>query len=102
MEEFAQRRQRVRFRHGAMTVHRAVAKCVDHAGLAEHRLACHVLEARFVDQRREIFLIGQPETRVVLVGPGHRQLQGAAGVEAGRPRIGVNGGLGFGSGVKNR
>ena len=102
VEELAQRRQRVRFRHGAGAVHRTVAERVDYPGLAEHRLACGLLEARLVDQRREIVLIGQPERRVVLVGPARRQLQRAPGVEAGRPRIGVDGGLGFRRGVEHR
>ena len=56
--ELAQRRQRVRFRHGAVAVHRAIAERVDHPGLAEHRFACGLLEARLVDQRREVVLIG--------------------------------------------
>ena len=102
VEELAQRCPRVSLRHGAVAVHRAVAERVDHPGLAEHRLACGLLEARLVDQRREVVLIGQPERRVVLVGPVHRQLQRAPGVEAGRPRIGVDGGLGFRRGVEHR
>ena len=51
VEELAQRRPRVILRHGAVAVHRAVAERVDHPGLAEHRFACGLLEARLVDQR---------------------------------------------------
>ena len=102
VEELAQRRQRVRFRHRAVAVHRAVAERVDHPGLAEHRLACGLLEARLVDQRREVVLIGQPERHVVFVGPTHRQFQRAPGVEATRSRVGVDGRLGFRRGVEHR
>ena len=102
MEELAQRRQRVRLRHGAVAVHRAVAERVDHPGLAENSFACGLLEARLVDQRREVVLIGQPERRVVFVGPAHRQLQRAPGVEAGRARIPMHGHLRPRSGVKHR
>ena len=38
VEEFAQRRQRVSLRNGAVAVHRAIAERVDYPGLAEHRL----------------------------------------------------------------
>src|SRR5262249_23222592 len=58
--------------------------------LAEHCLTGDLLEARFVDERREVVLVRQPERRVVLVGPAHRQLQCTAGVEARRPRIRVH------------
>ena len=79
---------------GAVAVHGAVAERVDDPRLAEHRLARGLLEARLVDQRGEVVLVRQLERRVVLVGPGHRQLQRAAGVEAGRARVGVDSGLG--------
>ena len=102
VEQLAQGRQRIRLRHGAVAVHRAVAERVDHPGLAEHRLARGLLEARLVDQCREVVLIGQPERRVVLVGPAHRQLQRAPGVEARRARIGMNGRLGSRRGVEHR
>ena len=102
VEELAQRRQRISLRHRAVAVHRSVAERVDHPGLTEHPFACGQLEARVVDQRREVVLIGQTERRVVLVGPAHHQLQRAPGVEAGRPRIGVDGGLGFRRGVEHR
>ena len=73
-----------------MAVHGAVAERVDHPRLAEHRLARGLLEARLVDQRGQVVLIGQPQRGVVLVGPRHRQLQRAPGVEAGRARVGVH------------
>jgi hypothetical protein len=60
---------------------------VDHPCLAEHRLARCLLEARLVDQRRDLVLVRQLERRVVLVRPGDRQFERAAGVETGRPRI---------------
>jgi hypothetical protein len=37
----------------------------------------------------------------VFVKPGHRQLQGAAGIEAGGSRVGVHGRFGLFSGFKN-
>ena len=49
VEEFAQRRQRVSLRYGAVAVHCPIAKRDDHPRLAEHRLACGLLEARLVD-----------------------------------------------------
>src|SRR5690606_2284003 len=49
-----------------------------------------LLEARLVDQRGEIVLIRELESCVVLECPAHRQLQGAAGVKARRPRIGMD------------
>ena len=90
VEELAQRRQRVCFRHRAVAVHRAVAERVDYPGLAEHRLACGLLEARLVNQRREVVLIRELEGWIVLVGPVHCQLERAPGVEARRARVGVS------------
>ena len=58
VEELAQRRQRVSLRYGAVAVHSPIAKRVDDSGLAEHPLASGLLEARLVDQRREVVLIG--------------------------------------------
>jgi len=95
MEELAHRHQRVVRRDRAMAMHRAVAECVDDPRLAEHRLARRLLEARLVDQRGQIVLVGQLERRVVLVSPRHHQLQRAPGVEAGRARVGVHGLLGL-------
>ena len=51
---------------------------------------CHGLaKAGLVDHRAEIVLTRQAKGPVVLGQPGHRQLQRALGVEAGRPRIGI-------------
>jgi hypothetical protein len=69
--------------------------------LAEHRLAGRLLEARLVDQRGEIVLVRELGCRIVLVGPVHRQLQRAPGVEAGRARIGMYRRLGFRSGLED-
>ena len=49
VEQLAHRGERVRHRHGTMAVHGAVAECVDHTRLAEHRLTGRLLEARLVD-----------------------------------------------------
>ena len=95
VEQLAHGHQRVVRRDRAVAVHRAVAERVDDPRLAEHRLARGLLEARLVDQRREVVLIGQLERGVVLVGPAHRQLQRAPGIEAGRARVGVDGRLGL-------
>jgi hypothetical protein len=69
MEQLAHRDQRVVVRDRALAVHGAVAERVDDARLAEHRLARRLLEARLVDQRREVVLVRQLERRVVLVRP---------------------------------
>ncbi len=60
-----------------------------------------VLEGRFMDQRAQVVLVGELQGGVVLVKPGHRQLQGAAGIEAGGSRVGVHGRLGLFSGFEN-
>ena len=73
-----------------MTVNRLIAKRVDKPRLAEHRLARRGLKGRLVDERAQIVLIGQPQGRVVLEHPRHRQLQRAPGVEARRARIGID------------
>ena len=70
-----------------MAVHGPVAERVDHPRLAEHRLARRLLEARLVDQRGQVVLVGQLQRRVVLVRPGHGQLQRAPGIEARRARV---------------
>ena len=46
-------------RDRAVAVHGAVAERVDDPRLAEHRLARRLLEARLVDQRREVVLVRQ-------------------------------------------
>ncbi len=85
-----------------MAVHRAVAERDDHPRLAEHRLARGLLEARVVDQRREVVLVREFEPGVVLVRPRHRQLECAARVEARRARIRVHCRLGAAGGVEYR
>ena len=59
VEEFAQRRQRVRFRHGMMAMHRTIPKRVDHPSLTEHCLPGYPLETRLVYQGGKIVLVGQ-------------------------------------------
>ena len=69
-------------------------RACDHPRLVEHRLARGRPEGRLVDQGAQVVLIWEPERRVVLVRPGDRQLQSAAGVEARRSRVGVDRRLG--------
>ena len=49
MEELTQRRKRIRLGYGTVAVHCMVAEPVDYSRLAKNRLACGMLEARFVD-----------------------------------------------------
>ena len=85
-----------------MAVNGAVAERSDHPRLAEHGVAGRLLEARLVDQRREIVLIGQLERRVAFECPLHRQLERASRVEAGGARIGIDGGFCMRGGVVDR
>ena len=101
MEQFAHGNQRVVHRDRAVAVDGAVAERVDHPRLAEHRLARGLLEARLVDQRAQIVLIGQLQRGVVLVGPCHRQLERATGVEARCARVGVHRRLGLAGGLEH-
>jgi hypothetical protein len=101
MEQLAHRDHRVVERDRAMAVHGAVAERVDDPRLAEHRLACGLLETRVVDQRRQVVLVRQLQRRIVLVRPAHRQFQRAPRVEARRAWIGVHGRLGPRSGLEH-
>jgi hypothetical protein len=88
MEQLARRRHCVELLHRPVAVDGLVAELVDDPRLAEHRLPHRRLEGRLVDERAQVVLIGQMQRAVVLVRPGHRQLQGTPGIEAGRPRSG--------------
>jgi len=89
MEQLTDRHYRVVRRDGAMPVHGTVSERIDHPRFAEDRLAPRLLEARLVNQRREVVLVGELQGCVMLVDPRHRQLQRTPGVEAGSARIGV-------------
>ncbi len=102
VEQLTHRRQRVRLRYRAQAVHRAITQRIDHPRLAEHRLARGLLEARFVDQRRQVVLVREPQPCVVLVGPVHRQFERAASVETGGTRVRMHRGFRLGSGIVNR
>lgn len=101
MEQLANGHQCVVRRDRPVAVYGAVAERVDHQRLAEYRLARHQLEARVVDQRGEVVLRGRLQRRVVLVGPRHRQLERAPGVETSRARIGVHRRLGLAGGLED-
>ena len=73
-----------------MAVHRAVAERDDHSRLAEHRFARSLLEARLVNQRREVVLVRELQRSIVLVRPRYRQLECAARMEARRAWVGVH------------
>ena len=61
----------------------------DEPRLGKHGVAGGGLERGLVDERAQVVLIRQAQRAVVFVGPGHGQFQGAAGVEARRPRVGM-------------
>ncbi len=90
MEQLAHCSHRIRRLDRSMTVNRLIAKRVDKPHLAEYRFARRGFEGRFVDQGAKIFLVGQAQSRVVLVHPRHRQLQRAPGVEAGGARVRIH------------
>ena len=90
VEEFPHRHQRVGLEDRALAVDGLIAEAGDQPGLGEDRLAGRRLEGRLVEQGAEVVLVGQPEGGVVLVGPGDRQFEGAAGVEAGGARVRVD------------
>ena len=90
MKQLAHGRHRVRRLDRSMTVYRLIAERIDDARLAEHGLARRGLERRLVNQGAQIVLIGQAQSRVVLVHPRHRQLQRAPRIEARRARIRIH------------
>ena len=92
---------RVRRWNGTRALHRLVTETGDDSRLVEHHLARQFLEGWFMDQRAEVVLVGDLQGGVVLVKPGHRQLQGAAGIEAGGSWVGVHGPFGLSSGFEN-
>src|SRR5438477_6730388 len=71
-------------------MHRAVTERVNHSALAKHCLTRSLLEAWFVDQRREVVLIGQLQRRIVLVCPPHDKLERTPSIEACRTWIRVD------------
>lgn len=70
--------------------------------MPEHRFARCLLEARLVDERREIVLIRQRQGGVVLVDPRDGELERAPRVEAGGARVGVRGRFGVGRRLVDR
>src|SRR5688572_4999643 len=96
MEQLADRGQRIVRGNCAGAVDGTVAERVDDPRLAEDRFARRLFEAWLVDQRGDLVVVGKLERLVVFVCPGDRQLQGATRVEAGRPRIAMNGNLASG------
>ncbi len=95
MEEFTHCRQRVQLRDWLVAVHGHVAKLLDGDRLGEDRRAHSSLEARLMQQRVKMILIGELQRLVILVEPSHSQLQRATGIEAGCAGIGKDSGLGF-------
>ena len=69
-----------------LLVHRAVAQRVDVFRLGEHRLARRAAEARLVQQRGDIVLIGQLQAGIVAERPLDRDLDRLAGEERRRRR----------------
>ena len=72
MEQLAHRDDGIVRRDRSVAVDGAVAERVDHPCLVEHRLACGLLEARLVDQRGEVVLVGEFKPCVVFIHPRHR------------------------------
>ena len=76
--------------HWAVAVNGEVAEFFDHSDLGEDRWSDGIAEGGLVDVGAEVILIGELETGVVLVKPVDRQLEGAAGVEAGGAGVRVD------------
>ena len=97
LKQLLQHRQRVRPGDGPRAVRRAVALAADHVHLRVQRRAHQQLEARLKQKGRQIRLVrhAQRAAHAALgpVQPGHRQLQRAPRVKAGRARVGVAGRL---------
>jgi RNase P/RNase MRP subunit p29 len=102
VKQFADRRQRIGRLHRPRAVHGLIAQRVDDPRLAEHRLARRGLEGRLVDERTQAVLVRQTQRRVVLVGPRHRQLQRAPGVETRRSRVRIHRCRGLGGRLVDR
>jgi hypothetical protein len=101
MEQLADGRERIDLLDRLVAMDRLVTERVDDARLVEDRFAGDRFEARVVDQRAEIVLIGQTQCSVRLVGPRDRKLQRAAGVEARRARVWVSRSCRFVGGLVN-
>lgn len=94
VEELAHRGYRIVKRNGSVPMHGPIAERIDDPRLAEHGFAGGLLEARLVDQRRQVVLVRQLQCRIVLVGLAHREFEGTPCIEACRTGIGVHGALG--------
>ena len=89
MEQLAGGGDSIAAQDGAGTVHGQIAEVFDELGFGEHGIARSSAEAGFVNQSAQVILVRQTQRRVMLVEPGHGQLESAAGVEAGGACIGV-------------
>ena len=89
MKQFTHCHQRVGLLDCPMAMHGLIAQRIDDPRLAEHRFARRGLEARLVDERAQVVLVGQFQRSVGFVRPRHPQLKGTPGVEACGARIGI-------------
>ena len=74
VEQLLHRPERVALRDGLLLVNRAVADAVDVFRLGEDGLAGQSLEARLVQQRGDVVLIGKSQAGVILERPFDRNL----------------------------
>lgn len=77
----------IALRHRLVFMDGPVAQAVDVFRLEEHRLAGQRLEARLVQKRGDIVLIGQAQPGIMPESPFHRELDRATRIEQSRPRI---------------
>ena len=89
MEQLAHGHDRIGRLNGLGAVNGLVPELRDEPCLGKHGVASGGLEGGLVDERAQVVLIRQAQRAVVFLGPGHGQFQGAPGIEARRPRVGM-------------
>jgi hypothetical protein len=81
--------QRILLLQRLRTVRGEVAQVFDQPRFGEESRSDVLLERGVVNERAEVLVVGKARRRVMFVDPDDGQLQCAAGIKAGRPRIGT-------------